>query len=294
MNSFVIPVPQEFSFDLCLTYLKRSPHELLHFCEENEVVKLLKVNSEHVLFRVRAKDESHLEVDVLHGNIHSTNQAFLTSYIREWFDLETDLKLFYEMASADRILKSLVKKFYGYRIVGQPDLFESLTWAVLGQQINLNFAYLMKRRFVESFGERFECNGNAYYLFPSASTIVSLTHNDLLPLQFSRQKSSYVVAIAEAFTAGHISKEKLATLPFDEAKEKLMGIKGIGNWTANYVLMKTFRHRDAFPLEDAGLRNALRNHLKLDRKPTLDEIRKVFRNYKGWEAYATLYLWKSL
>jgi DNA-3-methyladenine glycosylase II len=58
--------------------------------------------------------------------------------------------------------------------------------------------------------------------------------------------------------------------------------------------MKTFRHPTAFPLEDAGLHNAIRILKKMDRKPTLEEMKRIFRKYKGWEAYATLYLWKSL
>jgi DNA-3-methyladenine glycosylase II len=73
-----------------------------------------------------------------------------------------------------------------------------------------------------------------------------------------------------------------------------MKIKGVGNWTANYALMKTFHYPDAFPLEDAGLHNAIRNLKKLEHKPTLAEVQKIFKKYKGWEAYATLYLWKSL
>ncbi|MEJ0054917.1 MAG: hypothetical protein WDN75_04290 [Bacteroidota bacterium] len=83
-------------------------------------------------------------------------------------------------------------------------------------------------------------------------------------------------------------------MPLTEAKEELMKIKGIGNWTANYALMKTFRHPDAFPLEDAGVHNAIRNQLGMKSKPSLDRVRKIFKKYKGWEAYATLYLWKSL
>ena len=83
-------------------------------------------------------------------------------------------------------------------------------------------------------------------------------------------------------------------MPLQEAKHELMKIKGIGNWTANYALMKTFHHPDAFPLEDAGLHNAIRILKRLDRKPTLTEVTKIFKKYKGWEAYATLYLWKSL
>ena len=73
-----------------------------------------------------------------------------------------------------------------------------------------------------------------------------------------------------------------------------MKIKGVGNWTANYALMKTFQYPNAFPLEDAGLHNAIRILRNLDQKPTLEEVKKLFRKYKGWEAYATLYLWKTL
>ena len=78
------------------------------------------------------------------------------------------------------------------------------------------------------------------------------------------------------------------------AKHELIKIKGVGNWTANYALMKTFRYPDAFPLEDAGLHNAIKTLTHLDRKPTLQEVTTAFKRYRGWEAYATLYLWKSL
>jgi DNA-3-methyladenine glycosylase II len=124
--------------------------------------------------------------------------------------------------------------------------------------------------------------------------ISDLNPDDLLKIQFSKQKARYTIGISQEFENGTISKEKLTGLPLSAAKEKLMLIKGVGNWTANYALMKTFRYPDAFPLEDAGLHNALKSFLKLERKPTLDEIIEVFSKYKGWEAYATLYLWRSL
>jgi DNA-3-methyladenine glycosylase II len=198
------------------------------------------------------------------------------------------------MAEKDKLLREITRRFYGYRIVGQPDLFESLVWAVLGQQINLGFAYTLKQRFVQTFGERVALNNREYFMFPSPSTVALIKHDDLLPLQFSTQKSRYTVSIAEAFSDGTLSKEKLKGLPLDEAKQQLMKIKGIGNWTANYALMKTFQYPDAFPLEDAGLHNAIGILRKLDRKPSLEEVKKLFRKYKGWEAYATLYLWKTL
>ncbi len=100
--------------------------------------------------------------------------------------------------------------------------------------------------------------------------------------------------IGEAFANGTVSKEKLCRLSFEEAKTELMKIKGIGNWTANYALMKTFRYPNAFPLEDAGIHNAIKNLKGMKRKPSLAQVKRIFKNYKGWEAYATLYLWKSL
>lgn len=294
MNSFQLPVPFEFSFDLSLQFLKRSPQELLHRVGEDHVTKLVRLDNEDILFELRQGKTSHLKITILSGSDTPAIRKALKGFIAEWFDLETDLKPFYALAAKDRLLKDLVVQHFGYRIIGQPDLFESLVWAVLGQQINVQFAFTLKSRFVQHFGEKLVVNGQDYYLFPKPETVAVLNDEQLLPLQFSRQKSKYVVLIAEAFASGEVSKEKLKGLTLQEAKEKLMTIKGIGNWTANYALMKTFRYPDAFPLEDAGIHNAIRNLRKMDRKPTLDEVKRIFKKYKGWEAYATLYLWKSL
>lgn len=289
----LIPTPREFSFELTRQFLIRSPRENLHRMNGDVVQKAVRVNGDVVLFFV---EEAVGGIRVLfpNGKPTATQKEFIKAYITEWFDLETDLRPFYSMARRDELLKVLVKKFHGYRIIGQPDLFESLVWAVLGQQINLAFAYTLKARFVEGWGEKVIHNEVAHFLFPSPHIVAQLTDADLLPLQFSRQKSKYTVGIAEAFASGLISKEKLKGLPLADAKEVLMKIKGVGNWTANYALMKTFRYPDAFPLEDAGLHNAIKNNLNLKAKPSLDRVKKIFKKYKGWEAYATLYLWKSL
>lgn len=285
-----IPVPREFSFELSLQFLLRSPKELLHRVTEDRVIKLCKVEGELILFSVRNGNQK-LIVDFLHGG---QSKAAVKKYVTEWFDLQNDIEPFYRMARTDDLLKGLVKKYYGYRIIGQPDLFESLVWAVLGQQINLQFAYSLKQRFVEQFGERLQFEGHSYYLFPSVEKVSRLLPEQLLALQFSRQKANYTIGIAKAFLEGVVSKEMLSGMKLHDAKEELIKIKGVGNWTANYALMKTFRYPDAFPLEDAGLHNAIKNQLGLKSKPSLHRVKKTFKKYKGWEAYATLYLWKSL
>jgi DNA-3-methyladenine glycosylase II len=258
------------------------------------VFKLITINSEKVLFKIGCIYKSHLHITVLNKKINARTKLELEKYIREWFDLDQDILPFYKLAAKDKVLKPIVENFYGYRIVGQPDLFESLTWAVIGQQINLPFAYTMKQRLVENFGETLEFEKVTYYTFPKPEIIASLTHEQLLPLQFSRQKSKYAIGIAAAFVSGEISKDKIKNLTWDEALNELIKIKGVGQWTANYALLRTFRYPNAFPLGDAGINNAIRKILKLDRRPTTEEVLKYFKKYKGWEAYATLYLWKMI
>jgi DNA-3-methyladenine glycosylase II len=77
-------------------------------------------------------------------------------------------------------------------------------------------------------------------------------------------------------------------------REKLLQIRGVGEWTADYVLMKCFRIPSVFPITDVGLHNALKIHLGLSQKPSLPEIKKLAADWNPWEAYATFYLWRSL
>ena len=251
------------------------------------------VSNDDFVFSIHCKTDT-LVIEFLNGQPDEIQKATIVQYVREWFDLDTDLKPFYALARKDPVLNELVKKYRGYRIIGQPDLYESLIWAVLGQQINLAFAYTLKQRFVEKFGETIDVDGDRFYFFPASAIVARLTPEELLTLQFSRQKASYTIGIANAFEERRISKEKLRNLSLAEAKEELVKIKGIGNWTANYALMKTFHYPDAFPLEDAGLHNAIKNQLHLKAKPKIERVKRIFKKYKGWEAYATLYLWKSL
>jgi DNA-3-methyladenine glycosylase II len=292
MMKFSIKTPQEFSYEYSLMFLTRSPREILHSVNDRAVRKLIKVSNEFVLFTVSESD-NNLVVQVINEASPSV-KARVEDYVREWFDLDTDLLPFYSLAKKDDVLKPIVKKFHGYRIMGQPDLFESLVWAVLGQQINVQFAYSLKQRFVEKYGERYEYDGQTYYLFPTPERVATINPDELIPLQFSRQKSKYTIGIAQAFVDKHVSREMFHGRPLVEAKDELMKLKGIGNWTANYALMRTFRYPDAFPLEDVALHKALRIQMNMRKKPTLDRVRKIFKRYKGWEAYATLYLWRSL
>lgn len=281
-----------FDFSLTLDFLQRSPHELLHTADDRSVTKAIETKDGIAPIRV-SELNGKLLIETL-GPLKKDGQQVIIDYVEDWFDLKTDLSPFYKLARKDELLKDLVKKFNGYRIVSIPDLFESLVWAVIGQQINVAFAYTIKQRYVKAFGEKLQWEGKELFLFPTPTTAMSISDEELYAMQFSRQKARYVKLIAEAFASGELSKEKIAPLSLEEAKKELTKIKGIGNWTANYAMMKTFRRPDAFPLEDVALHNAIRILKGMKKKPSLQTVKRVFKNYKGWEAYATLYLWKSL
>lgn len=289
----IVEVPKDYSFELNYEFLTRSTKEILHFIEGESIYKAIKISGEPVLLKISPLGRS-FQVTYPKAAPSLDTRLTVIQYVKEWFDLENDLTEFYHLAATDKLLQSAVNQYHGYRIVGMPDLFESLCWAVIGQQINLSFAYTLKGRFVQTFGTKMEHDGRQFYMFPEPEVVALLTDEHLLPLQFSRQKSKYVALIAQAFDSGTISKAYISSLPFPEARQKLMSIKGVGNWSANYALMKTFRYREAFPLEDAGLHNAIRNLKKMKQKPTVEQVKRIFRKYKGWEAYATLYLWKTL
>src|SRR5688572_29153107 len=116
-----IKTPEQFSYSLNIQYLKRSPKELLHQVDGDHVIKLLKVGDEKVLLRIREGNQK-LIVEFLNGDPSANAKNFIRQYVHEWFDLEADLTPFLAMASKDKFLSALVTKFYGYRIMGQPDL----------------------------------------------------------------------------------------------------------------------------------------------------------------------------
>ncbi|MCU0447911.1 MAG: DNA-3-methyladenine glycosylase [Microscillaceae bacterium] len=283
-----------FSFVECYRFLARSPNELLHQTQDNKIRKLLKINNLNVLFELSEAPQDAIDLLVLNQKSTPEILSVIEKYVIQWLDLNTDLQQFYALAQSDQVLKRLVNQYYGLRLVGINDLFEAICWAIIGQQINLNFAYTLKKRWVETFGESLDYAGNRYYLHPDFACISHDIYKELIKLQFSKQKTTYIIEVALAMQNGAISVEKLRQLSFAEAKNHLCQIKGIGNWTANYVLMKSLRQREALPIEDVGLHNALKNQLNLSQKPTLAEIKTMAQNWQGWEAYATFYLWRSL
>jgi DNA-3-methyladenine glycosylase II len=292
-----IVMPIDFSFVETISYLSRSPKECMFQIVNNKIYKIISNEKEGYLVEISCVQEGILLARILTNtqSVDESMRATVVQYIKEWFDLDTDLQPFYHLAENDILLQKVSKRFYGLRNIGIPDLFEALCWGIIGQQINLSFAFTLKKRFVESFGQSIEWNGKNYWIFPSADKIAQFTITDLTELQMTIRKAEYLIGVAQLIATGKLSKEILLTAGNHKEMEKhLVSIRGIGKWTANYVLMRCLRVPSAFPIHDVGLHNAIKHLLGLEQKPTVEEIRHLASTWTNWESYATFYLWRSL
>jgi DNA-3-methyladenine glycosylase II len=292
-ESYITVTAQEpFQFSACLKWLNRRDKEMLYEVVGESVYILIPTDEGAVLSKIEDVFDG-VKVTFPESTPSSSCKAKIARFVNEWFDMDTDILPFYGIAEKDSLLQPLAQQNKGMRIVGIPDLFEALCWAIIGQQINLTFAYKVKRRFIENYGEYIIYEGKRFWLFPLAERVAELDPEELRELQFSIRKAEYIIGIAKMIRDGALSKEKLRHFDPVSLKKELMAIRGVGNWSADYVRMKCFRQPDAFPVADVGLHNALKSQLGWDRKPTIEEIMELAANWKGWEAYAVFYLWMS-
>ncbi|SEI73954.1 DNA-3-methyladenine glycosylase II [Dyadobacter koreensis] len=293
-NFISIPIGYTFSFNESLWFLNRNFDDCLHSVSTNLVRKALLINNKPLLLEIAQKNDS-LQIEILSGDYQNEDESEISAYIIEWLDLDRDVSFFYKLLNSDERLSYMTLSFAGLRLVGIPDLFEALCWGIIGQQINLTFAYKLKRRLVEKYGTQMEFENEAYHIFPSCEVLAKADLQDLKAMQFSSKKAEYIIGLAQIFTDGKLSKGILKLLPDVAARQKaLTSIKGIGVWTANYALMKCLKEQTSIPYGDTGLMQALFTHQIIEHKKDYAPVEKFFTNFEGWESYLVFYLWRSL
>ena len=276
-----------FSFKECLWFLNRNYDDCLHLIGPDYIRKAILVNGRPVLFEIR----EGLKIKMLQGD----DLPAVEQFVHEWFDLGADITPFYQQLAACKELSYMRVDFAGLRLIGIPDLFEAICWCIMGQQINLTFAYKIKRKLVEAYGQKIVYEGVTYYTFPSPEVLAGADPVVLRNMQLSGKKVEYLTGIAQVFKEGKMSKALLVSLKDVTAQQQaLTAIRGIGIWTANYTLMKTLRVPSSIPYGDAGLLNALIAHNIITDKKDLPAINRFFKHFKGWESYLVFYLWRSL
>ena len=162
--------------------------------------------------------------------------------------LEFDLDPFYAWAADDPILGPITLRFAGLRPPLAPDPFESLVTSITAQQVSLRSAFAMRSRMIERFGER---AGRAW-AFPARERIARAAEDELFSVGFSHRKAEYALGLAQS----DLDLDGLAALDDDEIRARLMAIRGLGPWTAEWFLARHLARPRAWPAGDLVLRKA--------------------------------------
>lgn len=186
-------------------------------------------------------------------------------------------------------LGRLVSGREGLRIVQTPSVFEGLLWAIIGQQINLPFAFALRRRLFELAGER--VRGTDFRAPPRPAEVARLEPGDLLPLQFSRQKADYLIGVSRRIVSGELDLDGLRAMSATRIQRALLSQRGLGPWSVNYVMMRSLGLADCVPVGDTGLTSGLQSLLGLKERPDAPTTHRLMEVFAPYRSLATAHLW---
>jgi DNA-3-methyladenine glycosylase II len=152
--------------------------------------------------------------------------------------LTVDAAVLADLAARDPIVATVDARHPGVRQLRYPDLFSALVRAVSAQQVNLRWAATTRRRLAELAGTRHAVGGGEVWSLDPAR-LADHTVADIRELQFTTRKAEFIVGLAEEVASGRLTLDALRELPDEEAIAKLVALRGIGRWTAEWVLART-------------------------------------------------------
>jgi len=288
-----LSVRPPFAFDLALRYLAASPSAVVEQVEDGEYVRPVYLGGRWLLLRVREERGrvARLLVTLEGRRISIADLEAAAALVARLFATAEDVTPFLRAVRRSPRLAALARRCRGLRPVLIGEQFEALIWAVIGQQINIAFASKLKQALLTRFGGTLVVAGRTYPLFPAPERLARLRPAQLRPLQFSRQKADYIIGLSRAIARGSLDLSALIGLPTAEAVARLTAFRGVGRWTAEYVLLRGLGDRDALPAGDGGLRRIVGEELGLGRLATEEEVRAIAAPLAGWRGYLAFYWW---
>jgi DNA-3-methyladenine glycosylase II len=207
----------------------------------------------------------------------------VTAALERMLGLSVDLGAFYRLAEKDSALGPLVRRFRGLKPPRFPNLFETMVNGIACQQVTLTLGILLLNRLAEHFGPA--AVGGGAHAFPQPEHLAGRNSADLRPLGFSRQKSRAIIELADGITTGRVDLNGLEGLSDGDVVQRLIQLRGIGRWTAEYALLRGLGRLRVFPGDDVGGRRNLQRWLGLAEPP---DYAGVGRTLERWQPYAGL------
>jgi DNA-3-methyladenine glycosylase II len=185
----------------------------------------------------------------------------------------------------------VIRALEGARMIRETDTFVSVIDAIISQQLNLAFAAELRRRLWTLCGEAVAVDGTILHGDPEPEAIASLDYDQLRAMQYSQRKAEYIIDFARQVASGEYSLEGLEHMDDAEAIASLCGLRGIGRWTAECVLLFGLGRQDLLPAGDLGLLRSASRMWKLPERISEAELRARSASWSPWRSWFTYYLW---
>jgi len=206
---------------------------------------------------------------------------FIVDRVRRLFDLGADPAVIGEQLGVDPLLGQALARHPGIRTPGAWDGFELAVRAILGQQVSVRAATTIAGRMASMFGSSVVEGRGLERLFPTAAQLAdaAIERAGVMPA-----RAATIRGLARRVTEGTIAFGSSTDGP--ATRSALRGLPGIGDWTAEYIAMRAFGERDAFPSGDLVLRRAAGGC-------TARELGRKSEAWRPWRAYAVMLLWQD-
>ena len=228
-------------------------------------------------------ESPQLAVAVVSGRVGRSFGESVIASLERMLGLRVDLSGFYQMAAADSLLGPLVARFWGLKPPRFPTVFEGLLNAVANQQLSLESGLSLLNRLAAVHGKTATTGRTSLHAFPGPQELAELEPQALVDLGFSGRKAATIIEISRSVVAGQLDLESLDRVDDDEVIARLTRLRGIGRWSAEYVLLRGLGRLHVFPGDDVGARNNLAPWLGLEPPLDYDAVKQALAR---WQPYA--------
>lgn len=206
--------------------------------------------------------------------------------MREMLHADLELEPFYRRARRDKTLRPIVNAMIGLKPIRLPDIFQMLVTAVTEQQISLSAASSIRDRLVSAYGT----GVGRLNAFPRPQDIARLSVQDLASVGLSRRKAEYLIELAGMMARGDIDPASWKDMPDGQLLRLLRGYRGIGEWTAEYIMVRGLGRMDVVPAADLGIRRVLGLYLADGGEVSEEEARRMLEPWSPWRGLLAFYL----
>jgi DNA-3-methyladenine glycosylase II len=287
-DSFELKPASPFRLDLTVWTLRRRPDNVVDRWDGTTYRRVLPLPAgpvEVAVTQVASPEAARLKVAVAGQPVSAAVRTAVTTALERLLGLRIDLTEFYQFAMHHRQLGPLAQRFKGMKPPRFATVFEGVINAMACQQLTLTLGIRLLNCLAVSCGTAFGEGNEAAHAFPRPMDLAGMSPAALRQFGFSRQKGRAMIELAQSVVEGHLDLEGLADLPDDEAVNRLCELRGVGRWTAEYVLLRGLGRTHIFPGDDVGARNNLQRWLRLTKPLDYQAVRRVLSR---WDDYAGL------